>query len=44
MNLIAPSEADQNLSLPTNYSPLELEREMREFWTKNDIRNKLELV
>jgi isoleucyl-tRNA synthetase len=40
----AQTEADQNQSLPTNYSPLELEREMREFWIKNNIRNKLELV
>jgi isoleucyl-tRNA synthetase len=44
MNLTAPTEADQNQSLPTNYSPLELESEMREFWIKNNIRNKLELL
>jgi hypothetical protein len=44
MNLTAQSEADQNQSLPTNYSPLVLEAEMREFWIKNDIRNKLELL
>ena len=41
MNLTAQTEADQNQSLPTNYSPLALEAEMREFWTKNNIRNKL---
>ena len=44
MNLTAQTEADQNQSLPTNYSPLELESEMREFWIKNNIRNKLELL
>ena len=44
MNLTASTEADQNQNLPTNYSPLELEKEMREFWTKNNIRNKLELL
>jgi isoleucyl-tRNA synthetase len=44
MNLTTQTEADQNQSLPTNYSPLELEAEMREFWIKNNIRNKLELL
>ena len=44
MNLTAQTEADLNQSLPTNYSPLELESEMREFWIKNDIRNKMELL
>jgi isoleucyl-tRNA synthetase len=44
MNLTAPTEADQNQSLPTNYSPLELESEMRDFWIKNNIRNKLEVL
>jgi isoleucyl-tRNA synthetase len=44
MNLTAKTEADQTLSLPINYAPLELESEMREFWTKNNIRQKLELV
>jgi isoleucyl-tRNA synthetase len=29
-------------SLPPNYTPLELEKEIREFWTKNQIREKLE--
>jgi isoleucyl-tRNA synthetase len=37
-------EADSNLSLPTNYAPLELEKEIREFWVKNQIREKLELL
>jgi isoleucyl-tRNA synthetase len=40
----ATEEADSNQGLPTNYSPLELEREIREFWVKNQIRNKLELL
>jgi isoleucyl-tRNA synthetase len=31
-------------SLPTNYSPLALEKEIREFWIKNKIREKLELI
>ncbi len=35
-------EADSNQSLPTNYTPLELEKEIREYWTKNRIREKLE--
>jgi isoleucyl-tRNA synthetase len=37
-------EADSNTGLPTNYSPLALEKEMREFWVKNQIREKLELL
>ena len=37
-------DADSNLSLPTNYTPLELEKEIREFWIKNQIREKLELL
>jgi isoleucyl-tRNA synthetase len=44
MNLTAQPEADQNLGLSTNYSPIELEREMREFWIKNNIRSKMEQV
>ena len=44
MNLTASPEADLNQSLPTNYSPLELESEMREFWIKNNIRNKMEHI
>jgi isoleucyl-tRNA synthetase len=44
MNLTAQTEADQNLGLPTNYAPLALEAEIREFWTKNNIRNKLEFL
>jgi len=37
-------QAEQTQALPTNYSPLELEKETREFWIKNQIRQKLEDV
>jgi isoleucyl-tRNA synthetase len=37
------SKAEANQTLPTNYHPLELEKEIREFWQKNQIREKLEL-
>jgi isoleucyl-tRNA synthetase len=30
--------------LPANYSPLALEKKIREFWVKNQIRQKLELM
>ncbi|MCW3984612.1 MAG: isoleucine--tRNA ligase [Candidatus Bathyarchaeota archaeon] len=37
--------AEQNKNtLPPNYTPLELEKEIREFWTKNQIREKLEAL
>jgi isoleucyl-tRNA synthetase len=39
----AKSKADSSLSLTTDYRPLELEKEVREFWEKNQIRDKLEL-
>jgi isoleucyl-tRNA synthetase len=39
----AKSKADSSLSLTTDYCPLELEKEIREFWEKNQIRDKLEL-
>jgi isoleucyl-tRNA synthetase len=39
----AQSKADSNLSLTTDYRPLELEKEIREFWEKNQIREQLEL-
>jgi isoleucyl-tRNA synthetase len=42
--MTAQNEAEQNQSLPATYSPLQLEKEMREFWTKNQIRSKLELL
>jgi isoleucyl-tRNA synthetase len=41
--LTAEPEADNSLSLATDYKPLELEKEIREFWEKNQIREKLEL-
>ncbi|MCW4030672.1 MAG: isoleucine--tRNA ligase [Candidatus Bathyarchaeota archaeon] len=41
--MTAPVEADQ-LSLPPNYAPLELEKEIREFWIQNKIREKLEAL
>jgi isoleucyl-tRNA synthetase len=44
MQLTTPNQAQENQALPPNYAPLQLEAEIREFWTKNDIRNKLELV
>jgi isoleucyl-tRNA synthetase len=37
-------QADSNQSLPTNYAPLELEKQIREYWTKNRIREKLEQI
>jgi len=43
--LIAPTEADQTqTALPPNYTPLELEKAIREFWIKNQIRQKLEAL
>ena len=40
--MTAQDENQQTQALPTNYSPLELEKEMRQFWIKNQIRQKLE--
>lgn len=41
--MTAQNQADQNPnSLPPNYTPLELEEEIRKFWKKNQIRQKLE--
>jgi isoleucyl-tRNA synthetase len=39
----AKSKADSSLSLAADYRPLELEKEVCEFWEKNQIREKLEL-
>jgi isoleucyl-tRNA synthetase len=39
----AKSNADSNLSLTPDYRPLELEKEIREFWETNQTREKLEL-
>jgi len=36
-------KANSDLSLRTDYRPLELEKEIREFWETNQIREKLEL-
>ena len=35
-------EADNNLGLTADYRPLDLEKEIREFWEQNRIRAKLE--
>ena len=37
-------QTDANQVLPTNYAPLELEKQVREFWVKNGIREKLEAL
>jgi isoleucyl-tRNA synthetase len=36
------SHSEANQYLPADYRPLELEKEIREFWEKHQIRNKLE--
>ncbi|XES78564.1 MAG: isoleucine--tRNA ligase [Candidatus Bathyarchaeia archaeon] len=36
-------EAEQAQSLPPDYRPMELEKEIREFWQTNQIREKLEM-
>jgi isoleucyl-tRNA synthetase len=42
---LTSQNAEQNKnSLPPNYTPLELEKEIREFWAKNQIREKLEAL
>ena len=40
--MTANSKDDSNLSLSTDYRPLELEKEVREFWEKSQIRDQLE--
>jgi isoleucyl-tRNA synthetase len=40
--LTAQNAPENKNSLPPNYTPLELEKEIREFWQKNQIREKLE--
>ncbi|MCL5876202.1 MAG: isoleucine--tRNA ligase [Candidatus Bathyarchaeota archaeon] len=43
--MTSQNTADQNKNaLPTNYTPLELEKEIREFWAENQIREKLEAL
>jgi len=41
--LTAKSKDDFNLSLSIDYRPLELENEVREFWEKSQVRDRLEL-
>jgi isoleucyl-tRNA synthetase len=38
------NENVSNLGLTADYRPLELEKEIREFWTQNEIREKLEAL
>lgn len=40
--MTAQNTSENKNSLPPNYTPLELEKEIREFWAKNQIREKLE--
>jgi isoleucyl-tRNA synthetase len=44
MKTVTATEDNDSTTLPTNYAPLQLEKEMREFWVKNHIRQKLELL
>ena len=41
--MTAKSKDDFNLSLSIDYRPLELENEVREFWEKSQVRDRLEL-
>jgi len=41
--MTAKSDTNSNLSLTGDYKPQELEKEIRSFWEKNQIRDKLEL-
>ena len=38
------SKEDFDVNLTANYNPLEVEKETQEFWEKNQIRDKLELL
>ncbi len=40
--MTATGETNSELGLTTNYAPLEIEKEIRAFWSKNQIREKLE--
>jgi isoleucyl-tRNA synthetase len=42
--MASTDEEESNQALPTNYAPLQLEKEIKEFWVKNQIRQKLELM
>jgi len=44
VTLSSSEQVDANQSLPTNYTPLELEKQVREFWVRNCIREKLEAL
>ena len=44
VTLSSSEQVDVNQGLPTNYAPLELERQVREFWVKHGIREKLEAL
>ena len=39
--LTVEPEADNSLSLASNYKPLDLEKEIRPFWEKNQVRDML---
>jgi isoleucyl-tRNA synthetase len=41
---VADIPVDANQTLPSDYRPLEIEKQIREFWTKNRIREKLEAI
>ncbi len=41
---MADTTVDANQALPSDYRPLEIEKQIREFWTKNRIREKLEAI
>ncbi len=43
LKLTAKSKHDFDLSLSTDYRPLELEREVRKFWEMSRVRDRLEL-
>ncbi|HUU86717.1 MAG TPA: class I tRNA ligase family protein, partial [Candidatus Glassbacteria bacterium] len=42
--MVTKSEEDFDVNLAANYAPLEVEKETQEFWEKNQIRDKLELL
>lgn len=42
VNQSQPQLQSQSPILPPDYHPLELEKQIRDFWAKHDIRNKLE--
>jgi isoleucyl-tRNA synthetase len=42
--MASTDNGESNQGLPINYAPLVLEKEIREFWAENRIREKLELL